>query len=227
MRPAIVRLWKDRKSVMEISRLLHVPHSTVSKAIQRYKKTRNFDDRKGRGRKGTANNRIIRRKIFQRLKANPRTHRNSTRKLAAVIGISKSSVHRILKSHGLKARKDIKGHFLTDRMKQKRLDRCQKLLRRFGAKRHRAILFTDEKWFDVEQAHNQQNYRTWSKDPIPLEARVISRQQKPQQLMVWAGVSYLGKTPLFFHTSGREGDQRGVLNHVENQSFALDSRAFW
>ena len=140
--------------MIEISRLLHVPHSTVSKAIKRYKKTRNFEDRKGRGRKGTANNRIIRRKIFQRLKTNPRTHRNSTRKLAAAIGISKSYVHLILKSHGLKARKDIKGHFLTDRMKQKRLDRCQKLLRRFGAKRHRGILFTDEKWFNIEQAHN-------------------------------------------------------------------------
>jgi hypothetical protein len=60
------------------------------------------------------------------------------------------------------------------------------------------VTATDETWFDVEQTHNSQNDRDWSEEPLPLEKRIVSRQQKPKQVMVWAGVTHDGKTPLFF-----------------------------
>jgi hypothetical protein len=64
------------------------------------------------------------------------------------------------------------------------------------------ILFSDEAWFDIEQARNSQNDRNWSEEPLPLNERVVPRQQHPQQVMVWAGVGYGVKTPLFFVPAG-------------------------
>lgn len=32
--------------------------------------------------------------------------------------------------------------------------------------------------------HNPQNDRDWSEEPLPLEERVVSRTQKPKQVMV-------------------------------------------
>lgn len=118
----------------------------------------------------------------------------------------------------MKSRKTTEAPHLTDRQKSERLKRAKRLLRRFGAGRHRLILFTDEKWFDLEQAHNSQNDRIWSKDPVPPEIRNVGRSQKPKQVMVWAGVTYSGKTPLFFVPNGVtvDGDvYRDLLeNHV-------------
>jgi hypothetical protein len=64
------------------------------------------------------------------------------------------------------------------------------------------ILFTDEKPFDIEQSLNPQNDRQWSEEPLPLEERIVARTQKPKSVMVWAGVGYRVKTPLFFVDAG-------------------------
>ena len=75
-------------------------------------------------------------------------------------------------------------------------------MQRFARQRHRLILFSDEAWFDIEQARNSQNDRNWSEEPLPLNERVVPRQQHPQQVMVCAGVGYGVKTPLFFVPAG-------------------------
>ncbi|KIH63197.1 hypothetical protein ANCDUO_06502, partial [Ancylostoma duodenale] len=36
----------------------------------------------------------------------------------------------------------------------------------------------------------------------PLEKRMVTRRQKPKQLMVWAGLTYTDKTPLIFVHEG-------------------------
>uniref|UniRef100_A0A915D0H5 Transposase n=1 Tax=Ditylenchus dipsaci TaxID=166011 RepID=A0A915D0H5_9BILA len=63
-------------------------------------------------------------------------------------------------------------------------------------------MFSDEAWYDIEQAHNTQNDRNWSEQPLPLNDRIIPRQQHPKQVMVWAGVGHGVKTPLFFVPAG-------------------------
>uniref|UniRef100_A0A914C723 Tc1-like transposase DDE domain-containing protein n=1 Tax=Acrobeloides nanus TaxID=290746 RepID=A0A914C723_9BILA len=55
---------------------------------------------------------------------------------------------------------------------------------------------------DIEQARNAQNDRNWSEGPLPLQDRIVPRQQHPQQVMCWAGVGYGVKTPLFFVPAG-------------------------
>lgn len=77
-----------------------------------------------------------------------------------------------------------------------------RLLRRFAHRRHRLVLFTDENQEDIEQARNRQNDRNWSKDPLPLQERIVPRQQNPKHVMVWAGIGYGVKTPLFFIPEG-------------------------
>ncbi|KIH43325.1 hypothetical protein ANCDUO_26672 [Ancylostoma duodenale] len=76
---------------------------------------------------------------------------------------------------------EVKDHLIIEQAKVKRLERRKRLRRHFAAGRHRKILFSDEKWFDGERAHNHQNDRVWLKGKPPL-----------------AGITYIGKAPLIF-----------------------------
>ena len=62
------------------------------------------------------------------------------------------------------------------------------------------ILFTDEKLFTIEESSNRQNDRiiSHSSDTIPEDVRYVTRIQKPLSVMVWTGVSGIGRTPLVF-----------------------------
>uniref|UniRef100_A0A915DBK3 Transposase n=1 Tax=Ditylenchus dipsaci TaxID=166011 RepID=A0A915DBK3_9BILA len=79
--------------------------------------------------------------------------------------------------------------------------------------------------FDLEQAHNPQNDRIWSKDPLPLEERIVSRSQKPKQVMVWAGVTHNGKTPLIFVPEGVKVRGPGYRSMLK-RSAAMDTGTF-
>ena len=198
-RPAIVRLFEDGKRISEIARLLNLPRMTVSDAVKRYQETGSNNDRVRSGRPRTSNTSVNRRRIKSRLQRNPRW---STRKLAKSTEISRTSVQRILKNElQLKAYKLQEAHLLTDAMKATRLKRCKTLKRRFAAGRHKSILFSDEKIFTIEQAHNHQNDRIWATE-VPLQDGIVGRSQKPKSVMVWAGVTSNGKTSLIFVEEG-------------------------
>ena len=204
LRVAIFRLFEEGKKKREISRLLKVPEATVRKPIKRFQETGSHKDHQGRGRKKTVNSATNRQKIKGRLQRNPKW---LTRKLAKATGISRRSVQRIIKDDlHLKAYKIQEVHLLTDKMKETRLKRSRMLKRRFAAGRHRSILFSDEKIFTIEQNHNHQNDRIWPKE-APSQEQVIARTQKPKSVMVWAGITYDGKTPLIFIKEGVKVDQ--------------------
>uniref|UniRef100_A0A915D0E1 Transposase n=1 Tax=Ditylenchus dipsaci TaxID=166011 RepID=A0A915D0E1_9BILA len=200
---AIIKLNQKGKSEREISELLDVPKTTVHKIIVKYNETGTTDRRRGCGRPRTARTPANKRKIKERIQRNPSSRKNSKRKMAAVLGIGRESVGNILdKDLGMKSRKEAEGQNLEDGKIQKRAERCPRLLRRFGGGRHRLIMFSDEAWYDIEQAHNTQNDRNWSEQPLPLNDRIIPRQQHPKQVMVWAGVGHGVQTPLFFVPAG-------------------------
>lgn len=205
LRCAIYRLFEQGKRKSEISRLLQVPESTVRKVIKRFQETGSHDDRPGRGAKKTATTAANREKIKRRIQRNSSW---STRKLAKACGISRSSVGRIVKQDLLlRSYKLQKAHLLTEAMKETRLERCKPLKRRFAAGRHRSILFSDEKIFDIEQCYNRQNSRMWSAEPPSPDDRIVARSQKPKSVMVWAGVTHDGKTPLVFIPEGVKVNQ--------------------
>ena len=216
LRDAIIRLFEQGKTGYQIAKDMNIGERMVYRTIKRYQETGSAKDKPRSGRPITARTPVNKRKIKGRIQRNPNSRKNSTRKMGKAIGISPRTVRRILHEDlGMKARKMKKAHGLTEKGKEKRLVRCKRLVvffgalpfllrlqRRFVGRRYRLILFTDEKWFDIEQSHNAQNDRQWSEEPLPLEERIVSRTQKPKQVMVWAAVGYGVKSPLFFVPAG-------------------------
>jgi len=120
------------------------------------------------------------------------------RKLASELGLSEGSVRNIVKSKlGLRSYRINKAHFLDDRMKAQRLQKCRVMKRRSAGLRLQRVLFTDEKIFTIERHHNCQNHRQLLHRK-GLAARLIERSHYPQSVMVWGGICATGKTPLVF-----------------------------
>jgi hypothetical protein len=120
------------------------------------------------------------------------------RKLASELGLSEGSVRNIVKSKlGLRSYRINKAHFLDDRMKAQRLQKCRVMKRRSAGLRLQRVLFTDEKIFTIERHHNSQNHRQLL-HRRGLAARLIERSHYPQSVMVWGGICATGKTPLVF-----------------------------
>ena len=214
-RSAILELFRRGKRQCDIVRLLNVPRQTVSKAIIRFKELGHEGDRPGRGRKCTVNTPANRKIIKKRIERNPRV---SVRKVARETGISDRSVRRIVKQEfGLKPYKLQKVQLLTEENKCVRLQRCRLLRRRAAGHRWERILFTDEKVFTVEQAHNHQNDRIWSPQ-LPSTSAIVEHRQNPQSVMVWGGICATGKTPLVFVDQGvkinQEVYRRDILEAV-------------
>ena len=77
------------------------------------------------------------------------------------------------------------------------------------------LVLTDEKKFDVQQCLNHQNDRVWSRDGS-VEGRRVSRRQNPLSVMVWAGITATGRSPLVFVPSGvKLNSQRYISDILE------------
>lgn len=201
-RPAIISLFERKFTPVEISRLLAVPIRTVRDAIKRYKELGNLKDRPKIGRPVTVCNQRNRNIIKKRIDRNPM---RSMRAMARSLDISDGSVRKMVKDQlGYHPYKIGKGHYLNDAMKANRLIKARKMKRLAAAGRHRSVLFTDEKIFTVEQAHNHQNDRQLLPQgpPSTRNAKLITRSHFPASVMVWAGICGSGKTPLVFVEKG-------------------------
>lgn len=214
-RSAIVELFRQKKRQCEIARLLGVSKMMVSRTVRRFEELGHDGRRPGSGRKRTANTSFNRQLIKKRVQRNPRV---SLRKIARETGISDRSVRRIAKDElNLKPYKLQKVQLLTDDNKRIRLERCRQLKRRAAGQRWERILFTDEKLFTVEQAHNHQNDRIWSAE-APGTSAIIEHRQNPASVMVWGGICASGKTPLVFVEQGvkinQEVYRRDILESV-------------
>lgn len=171
-------------------------------------------DRPRKGRPRTANIPKNRRIIRKRIQRNP--HR-SMRKIAKDLNISVSSVRQIVeKELCLTPYKFVKAHFLTEKMKKDRLQKARKLKRRATAGGHSRVLFSDEKMFTIEQAFNHQNDRILlpKGSHAQLKQRIVDRQQHPASVMVWAGVTATGKTPLVFLENGAKMNAEVYVDQV-------------
>jgi len=210
-REKIIALHELGKRNCEIARTLKIARSLVSRAIKRYNELGNTKDRPRGGSERTVRTSRNRKLIRERVKRNPRV---SMRKISRETGISDRSVRRIVKEDlKLKPYKFHKVQLLTDHNKSVRLERCKRLLRRHAP----LILFTDEKLFTTEQAHNHQNDRYWSADS-PGSSAIVEHRQNPAAVMVWGGICATGKTPLVFVDQGvkinQEVYRRDILEAV-------------
>ena len=204
-RSAILGLYQAGHKPNEISKLLKMPRGRrmfVIRTIKRYQETGSVEDRTRSGRPCTVVTPKVCKVVREQIRRNPR---RSMRKMASTIKISHRSVQRIVRDHlGMKSFKRKNAHFLTEKIKEKRLVRSKGLLQRHAIHGINNILFTDEKLFTIEESSNRQNDRiiSHSSDTIPEEVRYVTRIQKPLSVMVWAGVSGIGRTPLVFVPQG-------------------------
>ena len=80
---------------------------------------------------------------------------------------------------------------LSAAVKQKRLERSKALLRELKSGTAGEIVWSDEKIFTVEMAHNRRNDRNIGRSAkdIPYDHKTVHRTMKPTSVMVWAAVS--------------------------------------
>ncbi|XP_076037187.1 uncharacterized protein LOC143022725 [Oratosquilla oratoria] len=201
-RNTILELHRQGKRQCDIVRLLGVRKDVISKAVKRFKELGHEGDRPGRGRRKCTINTPRNRQIIK--KRVPRNSRVSLRTIARETGISDRSVRQMAKQElELKPYKIQKAQLLTDENKRVQLQRCRQLIHRAAGQQWERIVFTDEKLFTVEQAHNRQNDRSWSAE-APGTSAIIEHRQNPQSVMVWGGICASVKTPLVFVERGQK-----------------------
>jgi inhibitor of nuclear factor kappa-B kinase subunit alpha len=125
--------------------------------------------------------------------------------MAQQMNVSRESMRRMVRSDlHLKPLKMRKTHMLNSRLQLARMKKCQQLLSRYAPEDCKSILFSDEKIFNVEVKWNRQNDRVLAANvsDIPPGKNIRQRTQHPASVMVWAGVSDKGKTPLVFIPEG-------------------------
>ncbi|KAI8429942.1 hypothetical protein MSG28_000408 [Choristoneura fumiferana] len=123
-------------------------------------------------------------------------------------------VNRILKYDlKVKAYSRRKVHFLNDRLRKLRRERCPVLLKRQDAKK---ILFTDEKIFTVEEKfHRQNNKLQHEMSGVPIIGECDGM----------VGVSYEGVTPLHLPTR-REGESKKLSKQDAKKILFTDEKIF-
>uniref|UniRef100_A0A914CLB2 Transposase n=1 Tax=Acrobeloides nanus TaxID=290746 RepID=A0A914CLB2_9BILA len=135
---------------------------TVSDAIKRFEESGSNKDRPGRGRKKTARSKENIHRVKRMIKRNPKSKGNTTRRLAKKIDIDQRQIWEILRQDlKLKPWTLQKRQKLNEQVKQKRLDRFSALLKRFSRGRHRQIVFSDEKLFDIQQQDGAPGHKAY------------------------------------------------------------------
>lgn len=208
---AIVKKFFDqnllKKDIWAQCKAFGMKRGFVYYNIKKLSETGSIQERPRSGRPRTAATPRMIKVIRSRIHRNPQ---RSTRKLAADLKTSKSSVNRIL-SHRLhfKAYRKRKVHGLSNDQKIARRKRCKVLLERFGSGTVENIIFSDEKLFVVQQSHNAKNDIVYSLslEDIPEQFRTVQRFQNSSSVMVWGAVSKKGKLPLVFIKKGVKIDQ--------------------
>ena len=176
--------------------------SFIFRTLKRFRETGNITDKRRSGRPRSICTAVNKKKVRQVLTRHPAL---SHRKVAARVKISNASTRRIItKVLGYKSFKRTKTESLTDTVIHKRVQRCRKLLTWLKSVNPKRIVFSDEKIFSIDEKFNSKNSCIYSisRKDIPEQFRTVQKSQHPKSIMVWAGISSIGKTPLVFVPEG-------------------------
>ena len=198
---AVIALLDGKRKPYQIFKMLQ--HKGISKdfvyrTIKRYNDSGSVKKRYGGGRQRTARTPKMLAALKARIRRNPRRNQ---KKLALQMNVSRMTINRALKEDlKVRALKIKTCHYLTAANIKGRREKCAQLLARYGPAAVNRILFTDEKYFTIEAKFNRQNDRVYAKSraELPHHVGYVTRRHHPEQVMVWAGVSAMGKTPLHF-----------------------------
>ena len=176
--------------------------STIERWCKSVRETGGIALFKSTGRPRTIRTKESIQKVENRLKQRKTV---SSRKLARELGISRTSVRRILKNDlGLHAYKVQNEPSLTDEHKQKRIHFADWVRKNFRKEDTMRILFSDEKMFDIDGIYNSQNDRIWAVNRAEADSKGGTRQKRkfPHKVMVWLGVCSEGISPLVIFEKG-------------------------
>ena len=177
----------------------------LDKLLRKLKETGNLERQEGSGRPKTVRIEENILEVEDRILSqenNPGSHR-TPRQIAKELSLSRSSIRRIVKRDlNLNVFKRIHGQKLTAIHEQKRVAACKRMLRIITPDKLNRTFFSDEKKFTVEPPHNSQNDRVYSdknlKSDITEKRLYATRNHFSKSVMVWVGISKLGKTSIFF-----------------------------
>ena len=154
------KIWKEHPS-FECSCM------AVHNLIKKIKETGSTERRKGSGRLVTATaeeNASIFEELVCSQEDEPGT-RNSSRKIAPLISISKSSVHCLVKKNNLHCYKRLKTPQMNSACRKRRAERAGKLLQHFSIYSLPRLVFQNEKDFSIQLPTNHQNDRVYFNGP--------------------------------------------------------------
>lgn len=197
-RITIISLHKSGMKNADIVKVTGYGKMKVKRAVERFHELGTSEDRHRSGRPATAVTPKNVNKLRCRIRRNPE---RSMREMSKELNISRERVQFIIrKKLNMHSYKFCRGHYLSEASKINRLQKARKMLRLVGAGRLQKVLFTDEKIFTVERAHNPQNDRQLLKKHGRnyYTAKIITRRHFPASVMVWGGICASGKTPLVF-----------------------------
>lgn len=200
--------------IVKALKKLSVSESQVYRVCKRLNAGQSIDNRHQSGRRRTVRTVAAIRRVKEQIRRKPV---RSARKMSAQNKMSPRSIRRILKEDlGLHPYKKRQLHGLTSAQEDKRLVRSKELLSLHGDQDLEKIVFSDEKFFGVEEKLNSQNTRIYSLaiEDIPEEIRTVQRFQYEQKVMVWCAVSKKGKFPMVFFESDERLNARTYIGKI-------------
>ena len=149
-----------------------IRRDTLTSLIKRFEETGSVEDRPRSGRPSVEDDSIE--MIKGIIEENPHA---STRKVSESVGLSQSTVEKVLRHHlNMHPYRIHVVHALSDLDKQNRLEFCEEFLSKMedDASFLSRILWTDEAHFHLNGAINSWNYRIWSQtNPHELQEQPL------------------------------------------------------
>lgn len=190
----MMRGYGDRvRSCQEVANLFNdnnperqqISKSTVHRTVSRFEQTGSVSDKPRSGRPKSASNEEKSLGVLLNFQENVHS---STRKVAQQVGVSQTSVVRILNEHKYHPYKIKLVQELSDDDFDRRTEYCEEMMHRY-LQNDRFFFwtcFSDEATFQLNGAVNRHNFRYWATEN-PHWMR-DSHTQYPQKLNVWAGI---------------------------------------
>ncbi len=199
----------------------------VQRTVKRYQETCDVEDRRRSGRPRSARTKAAVHAVRERINRNPL---RKQKLLAKQMNIAPRTMSRILRADlGIRAYKRYTRHLLTDKLKQIRLERSRTMLKKYGRRGYRDMLFTDEKIFTIEEAFNKQNDRVYARSSVEAREKVpaVQRGHHPAHVMVWLGVHWQkGFTKVHFCDKGVKTDGKVYRKMLEDVVLPLNEKMF-
>ena len=190
--------------------------NTIKKLLKKIDETGSVDRKEGSGRPRSVRVDENIKQVGEMISSqdsNPGTH-STPSEISLELDISRSSVRRIIDLDlELRPFKKQKVQKLSDNDMERRVQKCQTLLRIFTREVLETAFFSDEKIFKVKQLYNSKNDVVYASKRIKKseisEDRVIREQAGfPKKLMVSVGISKAGKTSIIFVEEGKTVDAK-------------------